>query len=102
MGCCGKNRPPNIAAKVAHAASAVGRIVKAKLRGETIEVAPDAFADRVAACGVCEFARHFPGAASRGGDFLRCDHPSCGCAINGPVRCKACLTTEKCPEGKWE
>jgi hypothetical protein len=76
-------------------------MVLAALKGQPVTVNDAETSRRIAICAACSFARHFPNAASRGGDFLRCDHPACGCAINGPVRCKACLATESCPDGKW-
>lgn len=69
-----------------NAAKAAGRVLKAKLKGEDINVPDEVYAKRLATCMTCE-------------KYLQ-ESQQCG-VCTCLIFIKAKLTTEECPLKKW-
>src|SRR6187402_1904574 len=74
---------PTLAGKIANAAYAAGRVVKAAVKGQQITVSDEEVERRLSICRACEF-------------FTGTNCSLCGCV----ARFKAKLKTESCPIGK--
>lgn len=74
----------NLPTKLANAAGALGRVIKAAATGERILSPEDEVERRLGICRTCE---HFTGTTCR----------LCGCIVNFKTK----LETEHCPIGKW-
>ena len=64
--------------------------------GDRVFVTRDEARRRLEICEGCEWVKGGHGAAEGLRVCLRC-----GCGLNGRVRCKAFLATERCPIGRW-
>jgi len=75
-----------------NATSAVFRVAKAVIRGESVTVDNATMEARLTTCEQCEYYRPKDG---------RCAHVKCGCYLKSLLLKKTKLATEKCPAGKW-
>ena len=96
MGCCGNKSSslPSLAKQAVTASKALGRVAKAIVSNQPLEVDAVTLAARLSICRLNDCSRKHPGS-----DFLLC--LKCGCGLNGTIRRKAHLTTEDCPQGLW-
>lgn len=81
---------PDIIPTIFNAASALGRVASAIVRGHAVLASSAVAAARKAVCDGCE---HLVSATGR------CN--ICGCCTDGLIINKTKLATEKCPAGKW-
>lgn len=84
---------PSVAAQVANAAKAAGKVFGAVVMGRPVKVSEEVFQSRLNVCKACSSV-----VAIR--EEHRCSQ--CGCWLNGKTFAKASLATEICPLNKWE